>query len=387
MTCMFPLAIERANAQSQSTTPTRAALALAAKQSPPNPSMTAPLQTVAPYTFSAGPLGHFDITGIISGMGLTQGHWMPGDRSTHWDLTNGQIFLQKTTGWWQFYLQAGAYNLPALGTPFLSTTNTVNDLYGPLPEGYLKLVKGNLSVEIGELPTLIGAEYAFTFENMNIEHGLLWNQENSISRGIQISDSKGNLSGAFGWNDGFYSNRYTWLTGSLSYALNSANTLSFVGGGNLGQTKFTTMATPVQNNGRIYNLIYVYSHEGWMVQPYFQYTDVPTDPKIGILHGAATRGAALLLNYNFKRGLSLAGRGEYISSTGNAAENSINLMYGPGSNAWSFTLTPTYQKHGFFIRGDFSVVAAANIAPGDAFGARGLSKTQTRGAIEVGLMF
>ena len=81
--------------------------------------MTAPLSTAAPpHTFSAGPFGTIAITGILSGIGFTQSNWIPGDQSTHWDLSNGQIFLQKTTGWWQFYLQAGAYNLPDLGVPF-----------------------------------------------------------------------------------------------------------------------------------------------------------------------------------------------------------------------------------------------------------------------------
>ncbi|HEV2497961.1 MAG TPA: outer membrane beta-barrel protein [Terriglobia bacterium] len=360
----------------------------AAPQPLPTPSMTAPLQTAVPHTFNAGPFGQVAITGIISGMGLTQGNWVPGDQSTHWDLSNGQVFLQKTTGWWQFYVQAGAYNIPALGTPFLSTENMISDLYGPLPTAYLKLVKGNFSVEIGELPTLIGAEYTFTFENMNIERGLLWNQENAINRGIQINDSKGKFSGSLSWNDGFYSNRYTWLTGSLSYAFNSANTLALVGGGNLGLTAFSSVATPVAlNNSQIYNVIYTYSHEAWMVQPYFQYTDVPTNAKIGITQGASTRGGAVLVNYNFKHGISLAARGEYISSTGNTANGAVNLLYGPGSGAWSFTLTPTYQNHGFFIRGDVSVVWATNSTPGFEFGPSGMNRTQPRGAVEAGFTF
>ncbi|HEV2417701.1 MAG TPA: outer membrane beta-barrel protein [Terriglobia bacterium] len=369
------------------TAPPTTPAAAAAPQPLAMPSMTAPLQTAVPHTFNAGPFGTLDITGIISGMGLVQGNWIPGDRSTHWDLSNGQVFLQKTTGWWQFYLQAGAYNLPALGASYLSTVDTVNDFFGPLPQGYLKLVKGNFSVEIGALPTLIGAEYTFTFENTNIERGLLWNQENAVNRGVQINDSKGKLSGSLSWNDGFYSNRYTWLWGSLSYAFNSANTLAFVGGGNLGHTAFSTLATPVQNNSDIYNVIYTYSHEAWMVQPYFQYTDVPTDAKIGITQGAATRGVALLTNYNFKHGVSLAGRAEYISSTGNAADGAVNLLYGPGSGAWSLTLTPAYQNHGFFIRGDFSLVQATNYTAGDGFGPRGLNRTQPRGVIEAGFLF
>jgi hypothetical protein len=222
---------------------------------------------------------------------------------------------------------------------------------------------------------------------MNIERGLLWNQENAVDRGIQVNVNFGKLSASLSWNDGFYSNRYTWLTGSLAYAFNAANTLSFVAGGNLGQTAFRTLAAPVQNNGSIYNVIYTYTKGNWIIQPYFQYTDVPTNQKIGIVHGAATRGGALLVNYNFKHHMSLAGRGEYISSTGNASEQAVNLIFGPGSGGWSVTVTPTFQDHGFFIRGDFSLVQATSCTPGDGFGPLGMNRTQPRGEIEAGFMF
>jgi hypothetical protein len=38
---------------------------------------------------------------------------------------------------------------------------------------------------------LIGAEYTFTFENMNIQRGLLWNQENAVTRGVQVNQTMG----------------------------------------------------------------------------------------------------------------------------------------------------------------------------------------------------
>jgi putative OmpL-like beta-barrel porin-2 len=360
----------------------------AAPQPLPTPSMTAPLQTSAPqHTFSAGPFGTLAITGILSGMGMIQNNWVPGDKSTHWDLSNGQIFLQKTTGWWQFYLQGGAYNLPDLGTPFISTNKALPDFFGPLPVAFLKLVKGGFSVDIGELPTLIGAEYTFSFENLNIERGLLWNQENAVNRGIQLNESYKKFSASLSWNDGFYSNRYTWLTGSLAWAFNSANTLSFVAGGNAGQTKYSTVAAPVQNNSAIYEVIYTYSHGNWYVQPYYQYTNVPTNLQAGIPQGASTSGGALLFNYNFKHGISLALRPEYISSSGTLANGAVNLMYGPGSNAFAFTVTPTYQKDGFFARLDFSVVDARSFTAGDAFGPLGQNGKQTRGVVEAGFMF
>ncbi len=351
----------------------------------PMPSMSGPLQTAPPREMEGGKLA---VTGILSGIGWTEGNHISGDDSTHWDVSNAQVFVQKTTGWWQFYLQGGAYNLPAIGVPFLSTADTLKNIYGPFPQGYLKLVKGNFNVEVGALPTLIGAEYTFSFENMNVERGLLWNQENAVNRGVQLNWSHKKLSTSFSWNDGFYSNRYTWLSGSLSWAFNSANTLAFIGMGNAGAYAKNTLATPLTlNNSQIYNLIYTYSKRAWVIQPYFQYTDVATNPNIGILQGASTKGGALLATYNFKRGFSLAARPEYIKSSGNLASGSVNLLYGPGSGAFAFTVTPTYRKDAFFLRGDLAIVHATDSTPGFTFGTSGTSMNQPRGVLEAGFMF
>src|ERR1700689_841990 len=89
------------------------------------PSMTKPLSTAAPqHTIGAGPFGTLAVTGVLSGFGMVQDNWITGDKSTNWDVSNAQVFVQKTTGWWQFYLQAGAYSLPAVGVPYLSDDHT-----------------------------------------------------------------------------------------------------------------------------------------------------------------------------------------------------------------------------------------------------------------------
>jgi hypothetical protein len=368
-----------------------AAAAPAAPMPLPSPSMSGPLATSLPHEISAGPFGKLEVTGILSGLGWTEGDHVVGDMPTHVDVSNAQVFVQKTTGWFQFYLQGGAYNIPALGVPWTRTVDTVTGLYGPLPQGYVKLVKGNFNVEIGALPTLIGAEYTFDFENMNIERGLLWNQENAVNRGIQLNDTYKKLTVAFSWNDGFYSNHYNWLTGSAAWAFNASSTLSFVGGGNVSANGRSTFATSkLQNNSMIYNLIYTYTHGNWIVSPYYQYTGVAQNASIGIGAGAHTNGGAILLDYAFKHGFSLAVRPEYIKSSGNVLDpNAINLLgYGPGSGAFSFTLTPTYIKDGFFMRGDFSIVHATDTTPAFAvFGPDGTKVDQPRGAIEVGFMF
>jgi hypothetical protein len=373
-------------------TPAATAAPAAAAPAPlPSPSMTGPLATAIPHEISAGPFGKLEVTGILSGMGWTEGNHNFGDSPTHWDVSNAQVFIQKTTGWWQFYLQGGAYNLPAVGTTFTKTTDTVHDFYGPFPQGYLKLVKGNFNVEVGALPTLIGAEYTFSFENMNIERGLLWNQENAVNRGIQLNDTYKKLTVAFSYNDGFYSNRYSWLSGSLTYAFNASNTLAFVGMGNAGayNNKGGTFVTPLYlNNSSIYNLLYTYTKGNVTITPYYQYTDVKANPSIGIFASAHTNGGAILANYNFKHGISLSVRPEYIKSSGSVLDEiPTNLLYGPGSGAFAFTVTPTYVKDGFFIRGDFSLVDAISSTPGSAFGPLGTKNNQPRGVIEAGFMF
>jgi hypothetical protein len=371
-------------------TPAAGAPAAAAPAPLSSPSITAPLSTAIPHEISAGPFGKLEVTGILSGMGWTEGDYTPGvDTPTHYDISNAQVFIQKTSGWWQFYLQGGAYNLPAIGTGFLRTIDTMN-LYGPFATGYLKLVKGNFNVEVGELPTLIGAEYTFSFENMNIERGLLWGQEPAISRGIQLNETYKKLTLAFSWNDGYFSNRYTSLSGSLAYAFNAANTLSFVGSGNAGTAYIRKVTGPsptplYQNNSQVYNVIYTYAKGNWMVTPYYQYTNVPSNSITG--QGAHTNSGALLANYNFKHGISLAGRVEYIKSSGSLTNGDANLLYGPGSSAVSFTVTPTYSKDGFFVRGDFSIVNAMSFAPGFAFGSIGMTPNQPRGVLEAGFMF
>jgi len=366
-------------------------------QAPPSPSapttlstpaITGPLQNIPPATLDAGPFGKLAVNGILDGIGMWTGNYAQGDNSTQAALSNGQVFIQKTDGVFQFYLQAGAYNIVSLGLPFLPTDKTMSNLFGPVPVAYVKLQAAkNTSFLVGALPTLIGAEYTFTFENMNVTRGLLWNQENAVTRGVQVNQTFGKFTASLSWNDYFYSNRYTGMSGSLTYA-NGPHSLSFVGGGNLGQTAYQTYATPVQNNGSIYNVIYTYNKSGWIIQPYYQHSDVPTNPKVGVTKGNSTDGGAILVSRTFKHGFSLPVRWEYITSKGDAKDpDVVNLMYGPGSKGTSITVTPTFQYGGFFFRGDISYVHVSDITPGLAFGQGGTLKSQPRAIAEIGFIF
>lgn len=359
------------------------------------PAMSFPLAgNPNPTSFSAGPLGKVYVTGAVTGLGVSQQHPIlspskEGNDHDFLDLTNGQVFIQKIDGPIQFFVQAGSYSLPALGAPYLSSRKTTDDLYGAIPQAFLKIAPNDsFSFMVGKLPTLIGAEYTFTFENTNIERGLLWNQENAVNRGVQANYTTGPLAFSVSLNDGFYSDKYDWVSGSVTYNFDQSNALSFVGMGNTSHSTKSTFATPMlQNNSDMYNVIYLHKAGAWTLQPYLQYTRVPSDNKIGTTRDASTFGEAMLVNYAFDSNYSLAGRVEYISSSGSKTDGAPSLLYGPGSDAWSFTVTPTYQDGVFFARGELSYVGTSGTTSGSVFGQHGTDTKQGRALVEVGFLF
>jgi hypothetical protein len=129
------------------------------------PAMAGPLAANPnPISFDAGPLGPVYVTGAVSALGLWQNNTFPGDQHSLASLSNGQFFFQKTEGLFQYFVQAGAYTLPSLGTPYINTPRATGDFYGPLPQAFIKFAPTDtFSVSAGKLPTLIGAEYTFSF--------------------------------------------------------------------------------------------------------------------------------------------------------------------------------------------------------------------------------
>jgi hypothetical protein len=351
--------------------------------------LTGPLQWLPPAIFDAGPLGKLSVNGIVTGFAQFQNNSVSPDHETQATLSNGQIFIQKADGKLQYYIQAGAYTMPTLSVQFANAQNTMNNFYGPVPVAFLKLQAGaTTQFVIGSLPTLMGAESTFTYQNFNIERGIVWNQENAINRGFQINQTVGkHLSGAISWNDGYYSNRYSWLSGSLTLT-KGPHSLVYDGMGNLGQTAYQTTATPVQNNSYMHVVIYTYTKGAWIVQPYFQYSNLPKNLKVGVPKATSATGGALNVSYAFKSGFSLPVRWEYLTSSGSATDGSLNLLgFGSGSAGTTFTATPTYQKGGMYLRSDLAWVHAINSTSGDVFGPKGTDQSQFRAVLEFGFIF
>jgi len=390
-----------AGAQAPATPPPAPAQAPAAAPAPaadaPAPLstfvLTGPLTWLPPATFDAGPLGKLSVNGILTGFSAFQNNSVPGDASAQATLSNGEIFIQKADGKVQYFVQVGVYTMPTLGVPFANAQTTVSNFYGPVPVAYLKLPVGKTTqFLIGSLPTLMGAESTFTYQNFNIERGIVWNQENAINRGIQINQTIGKyLSAAISWNDGYYSNRYSWLSGSVTLT-KGPHSLIYDGMGNLGATAYAGtsnhLATPIQNNGYMHAVIYTYAKGHWIVSPYFQYGKVPANTAVGVTKGTSATGGALNASYAFKSGFSIPVRVEYLTSSGSATDGSVNMLgFGAGSSGVTFTATPTYQKGGLYLRSDLGWVHATNYTPGGVFGASGSNADQFRGVLEFGFIF
>jgi hypothetical protein len=343
--------------------------------------------------------GKIYITGAVSGLfyGQTDAtHGAHGDADTFVDISNGQVFIQKTDGWLQFFVDVGAYSFPTVGVPYTNSSSTVSGTFGYVPVAYLKLVGtgdwSSFSIEGGKLPTLIGNEYGFTFQNMNIERGLLWNLEPIVSRGLQLNYASGPLTISFAVNDGYYTNVFQDLSGLISYGFNGgADTLAFTAEGDIAGPHVSPqgLAASVLNAGSVYDLIYTHTSGPWTISPYVQYI---TTPKIFAPKGENIWGGAVLVSYSIDDHRKLTARGEYESSSGNPATNFNLLGYGAGSKAWSITLTPSYQYKLLFARLDASYVGLGDatvggVPFGGGFGATLTKSSQFRGVLEVGVLF
>ena len=351
------------------------------------PAMAGPIKAnPAPTSVEAGPLGKIYVTGAISGIAVaeTNAYPKPLDKDFFYDVSNAQIFIQKTDGPFQFFIQGGAYSYQAIGTPEAVNKSSVADPYfGYIPQAYAKWApSSSFSIMAGKLPTLIGDEYTFSFENMNIERGLLWFQEPAISRGVQVNLAHGPLALSVAYTDGYYSDVVSTASGLLTWTINSNNILAVAGQGNT-TTTTNLHASLAYQNSQIYNVIYTHYAGPWTISPYLQYSVVPKNAKLGFVDDSSTTGGAILVSYGINDHWSLAARAEVEAENG----GSVTLAYGPNSTAYSFTITPTYQSGVFFARGEISYVGLDGKAPGLGFGKTFDDDNQVRFAFETGIYF
>ena len=348
--------------------------------------------------FNTEGAGSWQINAALTGLGAIQSNASGNDPRKYGDISNAQAVMAKPSGLIQAFAVAGYYSIPDLSTGYLRAASQTKRTWSALPVAYASIVPdNNWSLSVGKLFALGGAEGTFSYENTNIQRGLLWGQTNSISQGMQLNYQNDTWATSMAWTDGADSGTYNWVAVSAAYKASARTAITAVWNGSLSGNSADNSKTPLlQNNSQITSLLFAYKGDQLGLTPYLQYTVVPAKPAIGIYGVSSTQGIGILATYRLtplvdgqlpKQNITLPMRFEYLNTQGNSGTSANNLLYGPNSAAWSATLTPTWQNGPFFCRLEGSYVKALNYSQGSAFGPMGTTPSQAKLMFEAGLLY
>ncbi len=378
--------------------------ALADSVASPVPSPTAspsasPVPSPSPSSTSLT-LGQLTVDGVASYYAaLTSGVNASGafdtatgaDLTSRADVSNAFLIVNKNSGTFRYGFAAGAYNIPVVGFALNKTlANNANiNLYGAVPSVYVEYAPtSSFNLEAGKLATFTGQESTYTYENPNIQRGIIWEIETAVSRGVRASFAGSKFSGALELNDGFYSGNRLGFEGQITNAPSSSTTLEFVFV--VPNSSAPGNATASIANKRLYNPLLTYTTGKWTFSPYLLFVDSPASKALGYTTDEHAWGAVFNAAYALSSTWSLPLRIEYGDNGSTKTDMSPNanlLGYGPGSTAWTYTLTPTYRRGIFFARAEESAIHVSNFAPGSVFGSAGNKPDQFRTVVETGLQF
>ncbi len=343
-------------------------------------------------------IGNININGTLSGYSILTDNANPTgsfdtngkDKHVRYDISNALINVSKTTGLVRFNVFSGAYAFPTVGVAGNKTVtdNANTGLFGPVPIAYVELDPASfLSIQAGKLPTIIGYESAFTYQNINIQRGLVWNMEPIISRGIRFIVTTGPVVFKAGANDGFYSKNKLAIEASLGVNLNNFSA-SF-------NALIPNKHTPPNDTASIankqeYDLVGSYTLGKLTLGSDLLYVYSPKSAQLGYSNSSAAYGIAGFADYNVTDKFSLGTRLEYACNKSTNNPNSANadlVGYGPDSKAFTVTITPMYKYKYLFVRADLSYVRINNFSESGGFGESGNKANQYRLGLETGIMF
>lgn len=313
------------------------------------------------------------------------------DLSNRTDISNALLIVNKNSGTLRYGFAAGAYNIPVVGFALNKTIqNGANtSLYGALPSVYVEYAPtSNFNLIAGKLATFTGWESTYTYENANIQRGIIWNIETAVSRGLGANVSGPKFNAGLQVNDGYYSGNRLGVEGQISNTPNSNLTLAFVWV--VPNSSAPGNATASIANKQLYNPMLTYTNGRWTFSPYVLFVTSPSSKALGYATSEHAFGAVLGVSYALSSMWSLPLRVEYGENGSTQSDTGLNanlLGYGPGSSAWTYTLTPTYRRGIFFARAEASQVDVSNFTPGTAFGTSGTLSNQFRTGLETGIQF
>ena len=311
--------------------------------------------------------------------------------TTNGDFSNALVNLTANAGKWHGVATVGEYNFPTVGFPITqdSTPNTNTQVYSVIPVGSVQYsFNSNWSLAAGKFGALLGQESPFTFQNLNVQRGIGWAMEPTISRGVQAGYSSGPWTFTLQYNDAYYSGSGRAFEGLVGWSPSSNTNLQFaaiVPGANTGPNPTVSVGNKAE-----YDLMYTRQIGKLELLPYLLFVDSPASTALGYKQSESAWAAVLLGQWAFNTPWSVAFRYEYAANGSGAGDPNANadlVGFGAGSSARSITITPAlHLQNGAVLRLEYSTVSLSSFAPGLGFGPGGTGASQDRFGFEFGVM-
>lgn len=309
------------------------------------------------------------------------------DRS---DIANLLVSVAAASGRLRASATIGSYTFATVGqaiNPTLQPGANTN-LYSALPLAQVTYAfNDHVSLAAGKFAALLGQESPFTYQDFNVQRGLGWSLEPTISRGVQAAYANGAFSGTLELNDAYYSGSGRALEVLVGYS-HSANTAVQVAAifprHDLGPNPTTAIGNKTE-----YNLLYSRQIGKLQLAPYVLLVISPASAALGYARSERASAAVAIASYAFSAPLSLAVRYEEVrneSATDDTGSNADLVGYGPGSAARTLTVTPAWRTSYGLVRFEYSRVWLARYAAGSGFGESGKAAAQDRFGFEIGLI-
>ncbi len=144
------------------------------------------------------------------------------------DLSNLLLNLSAGVGKLRATATVGEYSLLTVGQAINPDTQAgANErLYSALPVAVLTYTfNSRWSVAAGKFAALLGQESPFAFENVNVQRGLGWSMEPTISRGVQLSYTNAPWTVTVQENDAYYSGHNRAFESLIAWSPNANTTM------------------------------------------------------------------------------------------------------------------------------------------------------------------
>jgi hypothetical protein len=376
-----------------------------------------------PVDFDGGPLGQLEFSAagdgyffLQSGTSSDPHNSIAGSKAAGAEINAWMVELNKPTGLFQFTVQLGEYQDINLGASKPTEVNGDRFTTGPLRSAFASIVPtDNFKISVGQVPSLVGYESVYPWNNPSALRTVLNVGQNSNSRGVQAEYAYGPLKGTVVFGDGYDTgvwnhvqylvtdkidaNNSVFIYGIVSLGTTGPNTFAYGEGGqsaggangNGGQGELAVV------NSNMLGAWYTWKMGNLSITPevQFQWTP-PINKYANVVSGGLSDdiaketgnfGAALFGSYKFGDSpYSLAGWGEYATSHGSAAQDS--WFVAPNAELAGFAIAPGYQYKQLYTRLNIGYVHLLNAGtPAAGFGDEGTRKNQVVTTLEFALVY